>query len=62
MSKTPMVICECGNVYAGEEYYYKKRYCDKCGRWLRWDKHSNIDPEYTQFETDINLRREARNG
>jgi len=62
MKERPKIArCDCGNVYAGEEHYYKTMWCS-CGRWLHWDKHSNIDQEYTQFESEVNLARERREG
>ena len=48
-----IVKCSCGVSYLGDNHYYKTEYCTKCGRWLYWDKHSNIDIEYTQAEARI---------
>lgn len=51
-----MVVCDCGCMYAGEGYYYSKKYCDNCGRWLHWDKHSDISPSLNQYQSNIDVR------
>lgn len=56
MDKPKQAICACGNSYMGDKHYYAKKYCDKCGRWLHWDRHSNIDIQDNQYQSDINVR------
>ena len=60
--KHKIAYCSCGAVYGGEEHYYKTMYCKQCGKWLYWDRHSRIEQEDTQFEMDINIARERREG
>ena len=50
------VMCPCGNSYMGDTYYYTLKYCEKCGRWLDWDKHSRLYINDTQYQSDINER------
>jgi len=45
--------CDCGAFYQGDAHYYKTEYCVRCGRWLYWDKFSDIQPQYTQAEMRI---------
>ena len=54
MSKGFRIIkCVCGKSYAGSEHYYKTEYCTVCGRWLHWDKYSDVDVTYSQAEARI---------
>ena len=56
MNRPPQAMCSCGNSYMGWKSYYSLKYCLKCGRWLNWDKYSNIDIRDNQYQTDINVR------
>ena len=47
--------CECGNMYYGDNHYYKTEYCS-CGRRLYWDKHSSLAIQDTQYQSSIRSR------